>query len=475
MTLSSRNFLPWIIVGVASASIIGVGGVTYNAIFGESQLEQFTVLVEEESLRVRIRASGTVTPFQSVNISPKRSGILRELRVEQGMEVEAGQELAIMDNGEVQAQVLQAQANLRQAAANGEASTTEINSEIAQARARVVAAAASIEEAGQRIPTEINEAQVRVGEAEIRFRSAEARFQRYDQTQDTGAISTDTYENAGVELAAAQAELVASREALKRAVETRTPELNRLRANLQEAQINLQGLQSKGRAEIVQLEEAAKAAQAQFLEAQIRRADTVIRAPFKGIITQRYATPGAFITPTTSASATASATSTSILAIARGLEILANVPEVDVGRLAVRQPVEIVADAFPDKVFRGAVRLIAPEAVVEDNVTSFEVKVFVDPNQTELKSGMNVDVTFVGEPLAMSTVIPTVAIVIQDGEQGVMVADDNDRPEFRPVVLGATLDDKTQVIRGLEPGERIFVELPPQYQRRLDRNGQSNN
>jgi len=42
------------------------------------------------------------------------------------------------------------------------------------------------------------------------------------------------------------------------------------------------------------------------------------------------------------------------------------------------------------------VRLIAPEAVVEQNVTSFQVRAAVS-GQSELRSGMNVDVTFIGE------------------------------------------------------------------------------
>jgi len=43
------------------------------------------------------------------------------------------------------------------------------------------------------------------------------------------------------------------------------------------------------------------------------------------------------------------------------------------------------------------VRLIAPEAVVEQNVTSFQVRVQLVSGQSELRSGMNVDVTFIGK------------------------------------------------------------------------------
>ncbi|WP_204103923.1 MULTISPECIES: efflux RND transporter periplasmic adaptor subunit [Spirulina sp. CCY15215] len=461
----SRNLLPWLIFGIAGASIVGVGAITYNAVFGDtSELEQYTVLVEEESLRVQVKASGTVTPFQSVNISPKQAGILRQLLVEQGMQVEEGQPLAVMDNEEIRAQGLQAQANFQQAIANLQAAQTRIPQEVLQARARFAGASAGVREAQARIPTELNQANARVAAAEERYKRAKSRFERYQIPTQAGAVSENTFDDASIELRSAEAELFAAQQDRQREIGTERPEIEQLGASAREAQASLTERERTARAEVEQLQAAAAAARAQVQEVQVRFQDSLIRAPFKGIVTQRYATPGAFITPTTSASATASATSTSIVAIARGLEVLAKIPEIDVSQLQPRQPVEIVADAFPNKVFRGVVRLVAPEAVVEDNVTSFEIRIAVDPNQKELLSGMNVDVTFLGEQLARTLVIPTVAIVTQDGEKGVMVADDNEKPEFKKVVLGATLEDKTQVITGLQPGERVFIELPEKYQ-----------
>jgi ABC-type branched-subunit amino acid transport system ATPase component len=99
------------------------------------------------------------------------------------------------------------------------------------------------------------------------------------------------------------------------------------------------------------------------IQAQVN--DTVIRAPFAGAVSQKYADVGTCITPTTSASATSSATSSSILALASELEAVANVAEVDVGAIRPGQPVDLQVDAFPRQRFRGVVRLVAPEAVVE--------------------------------------------------------------------------------------------------------------
>ena len=77
--------------------------------------------------------------------------------------------------------------------------------------------------------------------------------------------------------------------------------------------------------------------------------ELIVRAPFDGVISQRYADPGSFVTPTTTASATAGATSSSIVELAQGLEVLAKVPESDLGRLRVGLPASVRFDAFPDR------------------------------------------------------------------------------------------------------------------------------
>jgi HlyD family secretion protein len=47
-----------------------------------------------------------------------------------------------------------------------------------------------------------------------------------------------------------------------------------------------------------------------------------------------------------------------------------------------------------------------------------------------------------------------------------MVPDADNKPEFRPVVLGSSLDDQTQIISGLAEGERVFIDLPEEYRQR---------
>jgi len=57
-------------------------------------------------------------------------------------------------------------------------------------------------------------------------------------------------------------------------------------------------------------------------------------------------------------------------------------------------------------------------------------------------------------------VVPTVAIVTQEGKTGVLVADANGKSQFRPVTIGTTVDDQTQILSGVQVGDRVFVKQP---------------
>jgi HlyD family secretion protein len=56
--------------------------------------------------------------------------------------------------------------------------------------------------------------------------------------------------------------------------------------------------------------------------------------------------------------------------------------------------------------------------------------------------------------------VPTVAIVTREGKSGVLVPDAENKPSFKPVSIGLVLDDKTQILSGLEAGEKVFIDLP---------------
>lgn len=437
---------PWLI-GLLTAGVIGTGGITYAVMQANrpaTDISAMTVLVESQPLRVRITASGTVQPIQTVNVSPKQAGIVQELYVEQGDRVQQGQVLARMEATDIEAQLTQAQARVSQAQARLEQLRNGNRSqEIDQAEARV------------------SQAQARVREAQSRQRLAEDKVDRNRDLLAQGAISQDRFNE------------------IQNEANTARATVEQLQASVQEAQRNFSLFQSGSRPEeIAQAEAQLQEAIGNLQAVQVRQDDSYIRAPFNGTISQKFANEGAFVTPTTSASEASSATSTAIVAVAQGLEVLAEVPEVDVRQLRVGQSVEVIADAYPDQTFQGRVRLIAPEAVVRQNVTSFQVRITLTSGLDKLRSGMNVDTTFLGDQINNALVVPTVAIVTDEGQTGVLVPDERNKPKFQRVVLGSTVANQTQILEGLKPGDRVFTDTPPEWERERQQereNNQNNN
>jgi len=211
-----------------------------------------------------------------------------------------------------------------------------------------------------------------------------------------------------------------------------------------------------------EVDKAAVAAARERLEQRlVEREDLVVRSPFNGLISQRYADRGAFVTPTTTASSSLGATSSSIVEVARGLEVVAKVPESDIGRLRVGQQASVQVDAFPDRRYSARIRQIAPRAIKTNNVNSFEVKLALVPPAPELRIGMTAEIDFQIGMVPPQTLVPTVAVVTEDGRPGVLLVGQRNQPKFQPVELGMSSGRSTQILSGLKPGTRVFIDLPP--------------
>jgi HlyD family secretion protein len=424
-----RRPLVWLGAGLTAAALVAgaVGVGVWRSRQSTYNVDEFTTEAAIEPLTVRVAASGTVKPVQTVNLSPENAGILEELYVEQGDRVEPGQLIARMRSRDTAAQVQQNQA----AVAEAEAALADVRQgsrpeETAQAEATV----------------EANRAQVR--DAQARLDLAISDLARRQQLFDRGAVAATDLDTAAREQRSAQAAL------------------EQAQARVTESQRRVDDLRNfPPREDITQAEARLAQARAQLDGAQIRQDETLIRAPFGGIVTQKFATEGAFVTPTTSASDLSSATSTAIVALAEDLEVLAEVPEADVSLLKVGQAVEVVADAFPDQTFAGRVTLVAPEAIERQNVTLFQVRIELLEGKDRLRSNMNVSVAFIGDQLADALVVPSVAVVTQAGETGVLVPGDNREIVFQPVTLGPQVGNQIQIVDGIAEGDRVFVDLPP--------------
>ena len=360
--------------------------------------------------------------------------------------------------------------------------------EIAQGKARLEQAITRWQDAKTgSLKEEIEQAKARIEAAKAELELTTKRLERYQKLVNEGAITRDAYEEYVRDDRRVNANLQEAEKRLEQLTQFRLAEIERLTAAMEEEKQAFQLLEkgarleeivraeaevAEARSQLEQLvngtrpEEIARAeaevaeAKAQVRYQEILLEETKVRAPFSGVITQRYASQGAFVTPATSASNATFASSTSIVALARGLEVLAKVPEANIGQITSGQTVEVVADAYPDQVFKGKVKLIAPEAIVERNVTLFEVEVALETGKEKLRSGMNVDLQFLGDRFDNALVVPTVAIVTKKGETGVLVPDAKNQPKFRPIILGFNIGNQIQVLQGIKAGDLVFIELP---------------
>jgi HlyD family secretion protein len=412
-----KRFPKWLIGSAALIAVMGTGYFAYRqfVILPQQQAKNKvqTAPVERGNLTITVTANGTVQPERSVNVSPKTAGILKQLLVQEGDAVEQGQILAYMDDSNLQGQMRQAQGNLAAAEANGEKiSAGNRQEETAQAKAKL--------QDGQFV-----------------LRQAEADLQRNRSLSQAGAISRQAFDVAVTARDRAQAQVTQAQEALDLSNAGARPE------------------------EIAQAQAQVAAAQGAMQTIQANLNDMVLRAPFTGVVSRKFADPGAFVTPTTAGSAVSSATSSSILALASTNQIITQVAEANIAQTRIGLPATIQVDAYPGETFTGKITQIATQSVVVQNVTSFEVKASVADPQLRLKSGMNVNVAFKAGELSNVLVVPTAAIVQQPNAQGVFIAKDKGDPVFVPITVGTTVNDKTEVKSGLTGNEQVLLSFPP--------------
>jgi HlyD family secretion protein len=429
----------------------------------QSSGDQSTLLtvVQVQSVRVRVSASGTVTPEREVKISPKQAGLLKALYVDQGDLVKKGQLLAVMDDSNIRGQLYSQSAAYRAAQENYlKLKTGNRPEEIAQREA-----------AYQQARSAVKAAEINVKKLESQLESQkttsekDSELARRDEIlSKEGAASDQDYLKSRTQ---ARVSLVQTRicgEEIAQAKENLAQSISALKQQREMLDLSRRGFRQE------EIRNAWQCVQQQkgmlnYYETLVD--DTKIKAPFDGQITQKYADGGSYVTPAVAA-ATDSATSSSIVVLAARLEVVAQVPESTIENISCGQEVEIVANAIKKARFHGIVTQIAPSAITSSNVTVFKVHVRLDDSACQkLRSGMNVTTTFLCGNIANARVIPSICVVTKDGKRGVYIVGADGRPSFRSVEMGAYLGEHVVVTSGLSQGEKVFKGLSDEELTRL--------
>ncbi len=188
--------------------------------------------------------------------------------------------------------------------------------------------------------------------------------------------------------------------------------------------------------------------------------DTVIRAPFAGVVVGKNAQPGEMISPV-SAGGGFTRTGIGTIVDMQSLEIEIDVNEAYINRVAPGQRVTARLDAYPDWDVPGHVIAIIPTA--DRQRATVEVRVGFDELDPRILPDMGVKVAFQDEVTphdqASGVLVPARALR-EDGGRTIAWVVSEGRAERRAVATGRRQDDDILVTAGLSSGEQVIVNAP---------------
>lgn len=217
-------------------------------------------------------------------------------------------------------------------------------------------------------------------------------------------------------------------------------------ARLHKAQAAMRGFQA-----------AIGAARANHRATQVAVEQTLIRAPFDGVVLTKSANMGDVVTPFSSALDAKGAVVT--MADMDTLEVEADVSESSLQKVKIDQPCEIQLDALPDVRLRGVVQRMVP--TVDRAKATVLVKVrFIDRDPRVLPE-MSAKVAFLEKEMAAEqrtarTAVPPAAIVQRGGKNVVFIIRDGKAIET-PIETGEKIGDLVEVLKGPKSGDKLVL------------------
>jgi HlyD family secretion protein len=295
-----------------------------------------TAPVERGTISALVKATGSVDAEITIDVSSQLSGRVAEVFVNFNDVVQAGQELARLDQETFLIAVKESKAALQVANASAHVQ------EAAVERAKLAIANARNDEAL---------AQALVASAQAKQDEAEREFERKARLAQTGSVAERDLSQARAMRDTGAADLRAASEQAKMkagAIAIAEADLRMEEANLENAQA------------VIEQKQAA------LDQAGLDLKHTVIRSPIEGVIINRDVNPGQTI-----AVAYEVKTLFKIANHLDSMEVHGKIDEADIGKLRPGQPVQFTVDAYPDRTFAGKVLQIRKASEVVQNVVTY--------------------------------------------------------------------------------------------------------
>jgi RND family efflux transporter MFP subunit len=198
---------------------------------------------------------------------------------------------------------------------------------------------------------------------------------------------------------------------------------------------------------------------------QVQLDNTVIRAPFGGVIVAKAAQAGEVVSPMSAGGFTRTGIGT--IVDMDSLEIQVEVNEAFINRVTPGQPVEATLNAYPDWKIPASVIAIIPSA--DRSKATVKVRIAVQSKDRRIVPDMGVRVAFLGGAPPASSVAATGVLVPAESVRGegtaaaVFVYADG-KVERRAVSLGRITGGQREITKGVRPGERVVLSPPAALQ-----------
>jgi len=336
--------------------------------------------VQSEKIDRFLRVTGSLAADEQADVAAETGGRVIGTPVERGTRVTAGAVL-------IRISATEADASLREADANA-----------AQLEARLGLAPGQAFDP-VRVPDVLN--------SKAALDWAEADFNRIKALLDQKVVSQAEYEQ----------------------------RLTLVQAARQQYQTALNGAQQSFR--------SLQAARARVDMARKSAADTVVRAPFAGIVAERLVSTGDYVTR-----------GTKIATVVRidPVRVELTVPEQYLSLVKSGQAVRLSVDAYPGEVFTATVRFVSP--ALKANQRALTVEAIAPNADNRLKPGLFATAFLQQPDAAPAMLVPATAVETVSGTSRVYVVAGH-KVEERIVTLGEKVGDRVELATGIKAGEQV--------------------
>ncbi|MDP3717594.1 MAG: efflux RND transporter periplasmic adaptor subunit [Acidobacteriota bacterium] len=341
-----------------------------------------TAVVAEEPIKRFIRVSGTLTAQEDAEVAAEVAGRVMATPVERGSRVNAGDSL------------------IRLAAAEGEAQAIEAQANAAQIEARL-GIANGTPFAVDQVPE--------VANAAAALQLARTEFERARMLHQQQLLSQAEFDQRSAQTEATERQFDMARNTA------------------------------------AQQYQSLLAARARVTLAQKALSDTTVRAPFAGIVGERFVSVGDYVTR-----------GTKVATVMRvdPLRVELTVPQQFVSAVASGSAVTFEVDAYPGEKFVGEVRFVSPSLAAATRALTLEA--IVPNGSNRLKPGFFATAQIEHASMLPGLLVPATAVRTVSGTARVFVVN-GDRVEERVVMVGQAVGERVEVTSGVKAGERVVA------------------